>query len=344
LLKLRSAFVFVLLLPVLAVAAASRPTSPAVVAFDVTRPEIREFARDVAARNGLASEDILALLAQARPQASILEAMQRPAERALAWWEYRDRFLTEQRINAGVQFWREHRVELERVAAERGVPAEYVVAILGVETVYGRSTGRYRVLDALATLSFDYPPRAAFFRKELEQFLLMARDGDVDPLETTGSYAGAMGAPQFMPSSFRNFAVDGSRNGRRDLWRDWSDVFASVANYFVEHGWRSGEPVLAESTGSNAADDPASFRLDRQDTVASLQQRGYRFDTPLHGEAAAWLVPAELADGPSWRVGFQNFYVITRYNRSTRYAMAVNDLAVAVRGRFAELAAATPAP
>jgi membrane-bound lytic murein transglycosylase B len=340
--KLRIAAALLVLLPNLAAAAGSRPAAPAPDTFDVTREEIREFARDVAGRNGFVAEDVLALLAQARPQKSILEAMERPAERTLAWWEYRERFLTEQRIAAGVKFWRDHRTLLERIAAERGVPPEYLVAILGVETAYGRSTGRYRVLDALATLSFDYPPRAPFFRRELEQFLLMAREGEVDPLKATGSYAGAMGAPQFMPSSFRHFAVDATRNGKRDLWNDWSDVFASIANYFVEHGWRSGEPVLADSTGSHPADDPQTFRLDGTDTVGALKQRGYRFETPLADAAAAWLVPAEQADGPAWRVGFQNFYVITRYNRSTRYAMAVNDLAVELRARVADVAAAAP--
>jgi membrane-bound lytic murein transglycosylase B len=196
------------------------------------------------------------------------------------------------------------------------------------------------VLDALSTLSFDFPARAPYFRRELEQYLLMARDGDVDPLKTTGSYAGALGAPQFMPSSFRRFAVDGSEDGRRNLWDDWSDVFASVCNYLVEHGWRSGEPVLVESTGSNPSDDPEAFRLDASDTVGAIRARGYRFDAPLQADATAWLVPAEQAAGPAWRVGFQNFYVITRYNRSIRYAMAVHDLAAALRARIEPATAA----
>lgn len=323
------------LLPALVVAADPRPSE----VFDVTRDDIREFARDVAERNGMQSGEIIALLGQAKPLNAILAAMERPAERTLAWYEYRERFLTAQRIEAGAKFWREHQAELERVSTERGVPAEYLVAILGVETVYGRSTGRYRVLDALATLSFDYPPRAAYFRQELEQFLLLARDREVDPLKTTGSYAGAMGAPQFMPSSYRRFAVDETGNGRRDLWSNWSDVFASIANYFVEHGWKTGEPVLVDSVGINPADDPAAFRFDRADTVGAIRERGYRFDTTQPADAPAWLVPAERADGPAWRVGFNNFYVISRYNRSSRYAMAVNDLAVALRARVGQLAA-----
>jgi membrane-bound lytic murein transglycosylase B len=331
------AFLFIALLPVLAAGADAQPAT-----FDTKRPDIVEFAREVSERTGIKRGEILKLIGKAKPQASIIEAMDRPAERVLAWWEYRERFLTEQRIEAGAAFWRAHRAELDRVSAERGVPPEYLVAILGVETVYGRSTGRYRVLDALSTLSFEYPARSAYFRKELEQFLLMAHEGAVDPLAVKGSYAGAMGAPQFMPTSFRTWAVDESGNGRRDLWQDWPDVFASIANYFIEHGWRTGEPVLAESSGTHPADDPAAFRLDPKDTVDSLKQRGYRFDTSLPAEAPAWLVPAELATGPAWRVGFGNFYVITRYNRSPRYAMAVNDLAVAVRERVNAVAAVGP--
>jgi membrane-bound lytic murein transglycosylase B len=332
---------FSALLPALVSGAEPKPRE----VFDITRDDIREFALDVAARNGMESAQILSLLGQAAPQGSIIALMDKPAERTLAWWEYRERFLTDQRIDAGVRFWREHRAELARVSAARGVPAEYLVAIVGVETHYGRSTGRYRVLDALATLAFDYPARAPYFRQELEQFLLMARDKEVDPLTAKGSYAGAMGAPQFMPSSFRRYAVDATGNGRRDLWKDWSDVFDSVANYFVEHGWQAGGPVLTAplvATNTAAGDDPANFRFDRDDTVGAIRERGYRFETPLAPDARAWLVPAEQAEGPAWRVGFNNFYVISRYNRSSRYAMAVSDLASAVRERAGELAAVKP--
>ncbi|MET0291745.1 MAG: lytic murein transglycosylase B [Steroidobacteraceae bacterium] len=326
------------LLPALSLGADARPRQ----VFDVTRDDIREFAQGVADRNGMESATIITLLGKAKPQNSILEAMDKPAERSLAWYEYRERFLTDQRIEAGLRFWREHRTELTRVSNERGVPPEYLVAILGIETQYGRTTGRYRVLDALATLAFDYPARSAYFRQELEQFLLMARDKEIDPLTTTGSYAGAMGAPQFMPSSFRKFAVDENGKGHRDLWKDWSDVFGSVANYFVVHGWQPGGPVLVDSVGINPVDDPAAFRFDRKDTVGAIRERGYRFESTLAPDAPAWLVPAEQADGPAFRVGFNNFYVISRYNRSSRYAMAVSDLASALRSRAGEVAAASP--
>ncbi len=225
------------------------------------------------------------------------------------------------------------------MSTERGVPAEYLVAILGVETVYGRSTGRYRVLDALATLSFDYPPRAAYFRQELEQFLLLARDREVDPLNDHRLVRGRNGCTAV-------HAVELSPvRGRRDGQRQARPVVQLVGRV-REHRQllrrarlATGEPVLVDSVGINPADDPAAFRFDRADTVGAIRERGYRFDTTQPADAPAWLVPAERADGPAWRVGFNNFYVITRYNRSSRYAMAVNDLAVALRARVGQLAA-----
>ncbi len=315
-------------------AAAATPTPPAPpTAFDVSRPEISAFITQAAAHTGLASSEIEALLSQAQSQPAILEAMSRPAERVLPWWQYRARFLEAQRIKAGVQFWEQHRELLTRVERERGVPAEYLVAIVGIETSYGRVMGRYRVLDALATLGFDYPPRGEYFRKELEQFLLMTREEQLDPLVVRGSYAGAMGAPQFMPSSYRRYAVDEDQQGRRDLWTDWSDVLASVANYFVENGWQTGEPVLADSTVDHDGDDPLGFQLTLGETLGSIRARGYAVQSPLPDSAPAMLVPAEQEQSMSWRVGFTNFFVITRYNRSPRYAMAVHDLAQALRAQ-----------
>jgi membrane-bound lytic murein transglycosylase B len=310
--------------------AADRPAR-----FDLDRSEIRAFVVDVSQRNALDAQRIDSLLGSAEVQDSILDAMTRPAEKTLPWWQYRARFLTSDRIAAGLRFWAQHRERLEQIAAVRGVPPQYVLAILGIETLYGRHTGRYRVLDALATLAFDYAPRGEFFRGELEQFLLMARDGEVDPLSARGSYAGAMGIPQFIPSSFRKYAVDGDANGSRDLWNDADDAIASVANYFVESGWQRDEPVLAEVTScasvADGGDDVATPRaLSLDDTVGSLRSRGYVFATPLPDAAPAMLVAAEAETGPAWRVGFRNFHTITRYNRSARYAMAVNDLAQAL--------------
>ena len=309
-------------------------TSPGL---DVSREDIRQFVDSMAHRHRFNRDELTALLAEAQPQPRILEAIQRPAERTLAWWEYRQRFLTAERIDGGVQIWQQHPEALARIAAQTGVPAEYLIAITGVETFYGRQTGRYRVFEALATLGFDYPPRAEFFRKELEQFLMMAREEKLDPRQPLGSYAGAMGIPQFMPSSFRRFAVDGSGDGQRNLWEQGADVFASVGNYLREHGWRAGQPVLVDARIETAVDDPANAKLALNETVATLRGRGYQFEAALPDGATAMLVPAQLQDALSWRIGFRNFYAITRYNRSPLYAMAVNDLAQQIAARYRQL-------
>jgi len=260
--------------------------------------------------------------------------MNRPLEKTAPWWEYRERLLTQERIDRGVQFWLDHKLALERIAAQYRVPPEYLVAIIGVETFYGRSTGRYRVIDVLATLAFDYPQRGSYFRGELEQFLLLARENKLDPLTTTGSYAGALGVPQFMPSVYRRYAVDADTDKRRDLWGNWDDILASVANYLDEHGWTAGAPVLAETT----LDPDPSFQIETHNlelnqTVAALAAHGVKVDLDVPADTPVVLLSAEQRDGPAYRVGFHNFYVITRYNISARYAMTVHDLAVAIAAR-----------
>ena len=299
--------------------------------FDLERPEIKAFLDDVAQRNDIARSQLVALLRTAQPQPKIVELISKPAERVVPWWEYRERFLTEDRIALGVEFWNEHREHLDRIATERGVAPEYIVAIIGVETKFGRIMGRYRVLDALATLAFDYPPRSEFFRKELEEFVLLTREESLQPADALGSYAGAMGGSQFMPSSYRKFAVDADGDGKRDLWKNWDDVIASTANYFHEHGWETGGPVLSEVD----LDPEPTFTIDTRnlklnETVASLDQQGVHVKTKLPPETPALIVSAEQKDGPGYRVGFRNFEVITRYNRSVKYAMTVNDLAEAI--------------
>jgi membrane-bound lytic murein transglycosylase B len=333
------------LLPFALVAASpsSVPAPPASEpgAYDLGRPEIQQFVAEVSARHGLAADDVAGLLAAGRFQPRIIEAMTRPAERVSPWFEYRARFVTQRRIDEGVAFLDAHRSRLEAAEQATGVDPCYIVAIIGVETFYGRNTGSWRVLDALMTLGFDYPPRATFFRGELEQFLLLVREERIDPRAALGSYAGAMGAPQFIPSSYRRFAVDGGGDGRRDLFLDWDDVIASVANYFAEHGWQRNGAVLAEADADPALMatlDPRNLELNA--TAASLRAAGVRFSAPVPDDAPAILLPAELADRPAVRVGFGNFRVITRYNRSIRYAMAVHDLAEAIRERAAEQAAA----
>ena len=300
--------------------------------FDLARADIAAFVERMVAR-GFTREAVYALLGKAEPQPKIIEAMNRPAEKSLAWWEYRARFLDNERIDAGARLWREHRELLDAIAMKRHVQPEYVLGIIGVETYFGRIMGRYRVLDALTTLSFDYPARGEFFQRELEQFLLLTRSGEIDPQTALGSYAGAMGAAQFMPSSFQNFAVDESGSGHRDLWTDWADIFASVANYLAQHGWEYGQPVLAEATLGSAPEPtlPASVTLN--ETLGALRGRGMQVTSLLDDATRCMAIAAPLSDGMSYRVGFRNFYVITRYNHSPLYAMAVNDLAQAISAR-----------
>jgi membrane-bound lytic murein transglycosylase B len=304
-------------------------------ALDVKRADVKEFVAHMHEAYGFKKHALRKLMKSAQSQQSILDAMQKPAEKAKQWYEYRAIFLTERRIREGVDFWTAHRSALESAEARSGVPAEYIGAIVGVETFYGRNTGSYRVLDALATLAFDYPARAKFFRDELEQYLVLTRDAHLDPLSLKGSYAGAMGAPQFMPSNYRRFAIDADADGRVDLWRSWPDVCASVGNYLREFGWRPGEAVLSEATV--AADRTADLdgrKLALADTVQSLHDKGIAFDTSLPADAPTLLIAADEADGVHWRVGYNNFYAITRYNHSALYAMAVYELAGALRQRM----------
>ena len=301
-------------------------------ALDTSRPEVRKFIARVVKQDSFNKRRLRALLGAAQSQPSILEAMEKRAEKAKLWFEYRAIFLTEKRIQDGADFWLAHRAELLQSSSASGVAPEYIVAILGVETSYGRATGHYRVLDALATLAFDYPSRAKFFQDELEAFLLLTREASVDPLTATGSYAGAMGAPQFMPSNYRRYAVDATKDGRIDLWTNWPDICASVGNYFREHGWVAGEPVISEATLDAAAPGaPDGRALTMDETVGSLHSKGVHFDAALPASAAAVLIAADESDAVHWRVGYHNFYVITRYNHSMLYAMAVFDLAQAVR-------------
>lgn len=299
---------------------------------DTHRADVKDFIAQMSEQHEFKKRQVRRLLKAAQSQPAILEAMDRPAEKAKPWYEYRSLFLSDRRIREGTEFWLAHRQELDRASIRSGVPPEYIAAILGVETYYGRLTGTYRVLDALATLAFDYPPRAKFFRDELEQFLLLTRDFNMDPLTVKGSYAGAMGAPQFMPSNYRRFAVDANSDGRIDLWNSWPDVCESVGHYLREHGWNEGEPVLAEASvdpAKAAGLDGHTLALD--ETVGSLKAKGVSFESAMPDEAPAILIAADEADGVHWRVGYNNFYAITRYNHSALYAMAVYELAAAVK-------------
>jgi membrane-bound lytic murein transglycosylase B len=306
-------------------------------ALDRSREDVRAFEEEMERNNGFDAAWLGTLLDQAESLPRIIELMSRPAERVKPWHEYRDHFLTRQRIEEGARFWEDHRAKLAEVESRTGVAQQVIVAILGVETFYGRITGKIRVIDALSTLAFDYPPRSSYFRAELEQFLLLTREEAVDPTVATGSYAGAMGYPQFMPRSYRAYAVDGDADGRRDLWSSTDDVIASVANYLAEHGWRAGEPVVVPAQlGFPDAEGLVAGSIVTDETVGSLRAKGLEFDTTLPDDAPALFVDVAGNDGPELRAGFHNFSVITRYNRSVLYALAVNDLGEAIRKRVTE--------
>ena len=313
--------------------ASAAETTPAAGFVDPTRGDVAAFIDEMVAEHDFDRDELAGLLARARIKASIIEKISTPAEKKLSWGEYRRIFITDERIGAGADFWLEHRPMLERIARGSGVPVEMLVGIIGVETYFGRITGRDRVIDALATLAFEYPPRAKFFRKELIEFLILAREEQLDALAPTGSYAGAMGRPQFMPSSFRAYAVDATGDGKRDIWENWADVAGSIANYFVEHGWREGEEVSARATlGSqwqSEAPQPKNT-LKASATVASLSEDGVIFATGMTGDADAELLSYENDDGLEHWVGFHNFFVITRYNRSAMYALAVHQLGLEI--------------
>ncbi len=299
--------------------------------------EVAPFVREVTARSSrLDPGEVRRILEQARVLPEVLERIARPAE-AMPWYRYRRIFLTEERIAGGVRFAAEQREVLERAHRRFGVEPAVVSAIIGVETFYGRHHGHLRVLDSLATLAFRYPRRGAFFRAELEQFLLLAGEEAVDPLATLGSYAGAMGLPQFIPSSYRRYAVDFDGDGRRDLLASTADAVGSVANYLAEHGWRDGEPVAfpARVEGEGYRELLAAG-LRPGTALARFADYGVRVEGG-EDDGGAWraaLLELEGEDGPRYWAVLGNFYVITRYNRSPLYAMAVHQLAAALRARI----------
>ncbi len=306
---------------------------------DISQAAVVAFIDEMVAEHGFDPDSLRATLSKARVKQSIIEKISTPAERRLSWGEYRKIFLTRERIAAGAAFWLENREMLERIRKETGVSVEMIVGIIGVETYYGRITGRDRVLDALATLAFHYPPRARFFRSQLVEFLMLAREEELDAAEPMGSYAGAMGRPQFMPSSFRAYAVDATGDGKRDIWNNWADVAGSVANYFVEHGWRSGEQVVTRATlghAWNGAVPEAKNKLSAKETVAALSDKGVMFATDLPGNSKAELLTFENARGTEHWVGFHNFFVITKYNRSSMYALAAYQLGQEVAAEVAK--------
>ena len=314
-------------------------------------PNADQFIAKAVDEYGLSADEVRAVLQDAQFQQSIVDAISRPAE-GKPWFEYRKIFLTDKRIDDGVTFWKEHRELIARAAEKFGVDEDVIVAIIGVETFYGRITGNYRTIDALVTLGFYYPQnlksdRSGFFSSELLQFLKLAMDEGLPVTEITGSYAGAMGMGQFMPSSYREYAVDFDGDGRRDLWRSIDDAVGSVANYLKRHKWQAGQPVAVRMTVSKEADFKA---LDENKykpslTVAEWKEKGFIPDVEVPSDTPAAVLKLPEADRHGYWMVFDNFYVITRYNRSPLYAMAVYDLSQAIKHKYerdADQSVATP--
>jgi len=263
---------------------------------------------------------------------SILDAIQRPAEKKFLWYQYRKIFLKEKRIKEGVKFWLDNRLKLEEAEKKFGVPPEIITAIIGVETFYGRNSGNYRVIDSLSTLAFHYPKRAAFFLSELEHFLLLAREQNFDPEKLKGSYAGAMGMPQFISSSYRNYAIDFDNDNVVDIWHNTNDVIGSVANYFFEHGWKNNEPIISKvmiegSQYKNILDKSLELNINRTD----LKKYGILTNLDFHDYEKLKLFEFKLENSSEFWLAQKNFYVITRYNHSKLYAMAVYQLAQKIK-------------
>jgi len=293
----------------------------------VARKDVQEFMRDMVTKHDFKETYLQSVFAGAVFKQSIINAISRPAEKVLTWKEYRKIFVTDQRIRGGRTFIQKHRKAFRRAEKSYGVPTSIIAAVIGVETLYGRRMGTYRVLDSLATLAFDYPPRAEFFRKQLEEFLLLVREEQQNESELLGSYAGAMGFGQFIPSSYRVYAVDFDADGVRDIWNNPVDAIGSVANYLHAHGWRSGHAIAMMVPAPNLQSQGlfGSELLPRIE-VKELRRENILSDWPGDGENVASPLLFNGEQGKEYWLGLYNFYVITRYNHSKLYAMAVYQL------------------
>ncbi len=295
-------------------------------------PGLTAFIDEMHQTHGFNKAELESTFDEVQVKDSILKAIARPAEKSKPWFDYRKIFITDKRINGGVNFWHEHESALTRAEEEYGVPAEIIIAILGVETSYGGNVGSYRVIDALSTLAFRYPPRSPFFRKELGHFLQLTREENMSALRPIGSYAGAMGLGQFMPSSYLAYAVDFDHDGHRDIWTNPVDAIGSIANYLKRHGWQRGETIAHKTQ----VEDGIPTDLLEKGTKPSLQRheltaQHVSYQTlPSDADKVA-LITLTQEEGEEYWLTRQNFYSITRYNHSRMYAMAVTQLAELIR-------------
>ena len=298
------------------------------------RTDVVSFIDEMVAEYGYNAEELNDILGRVELSEKVIAAITRPAE-AFPWHRYRSIFLKPGRIKGGAEFWRRNRAQLERASETYGVPVEIMVAVIGVETKYGRITGGFKVINSLSTLAFDYPKRSRFFTSELKHFLVLAREQSLDPFMLSGSYAGAMGIPQFMPSSYRAYAVDFDEDGLTDIWDNSADAIGSVGNYFREHGWREGAGITSPATAPDA-DIPALLTsgLKPELTMAAMAEAGITAEDDIDAAEHVKLLQLENKDGYEYWLARHNFYVITRYNHSALYAMAVYQLAEAIRAQY----------
>ncbi|GJM10702.1 MAG: lytic murein transglycosylase B [Lysobacteraceae bacterium] len=303
---------------------------------ETLHPGADQFIATMVDEHGFDAAEVEALLRDAKVREDILKAMRRPAE-GLPWHRYRPIFMTDKRVSGGVDFYTRHADTFAAAEKKFGVPVEVIAAIIGVETQYGDITGKHRVLDALVTLGFHYPPRATFFRGELEQFLILSEEEQLPPSEILGSYAGAMGLGQFIPSSYRHYSVDGDGDQQRDLWRSIPDAIFSVANYLAVHGWVEGEPVALMLSGDGKP--PADTKLPLSPTWPSNEILSWGFEPTAEADPSrlATLIELEQLDAMEYWLGYKNFYVISRYNHSKLYSMAVYQLSQALKAAGVDL-------
>ena len=315
----------------LTLAGCAAGTTGATAAAAPLRPELETFIGQMVERHGFTQAELESIFRMAQFKPAIVNAISRPAT-SKPWYEFRPMLVTPQRVTDGVVFWNSHASTLERARKEFGVPEEIIIAIIGVETNYGVQTGKHRVLDALTTLAFDYPKRAAFFRDELEHYLLLGREQRSDLLSIKGSYAGAIGVPQFMPSSYRRYAVDFDNDGKVDLSGSTVDAIGSVANYLKGYGWETEQAIVASALVNGENYREAIYAGERPAyTVERMRKLGIAPRAALPGDRQATLIELENETGNEHWLGFNNFYVITRYNRSVNYAMSVLQLADEIR-------------
>ncbi len=298
-------------------------------------PKVKKFIHEMVEEHSFVSAELNQLFSKVTRSDNVLSAISKPAEKKLTWGEYRKIFLGEKRSLQGVEFWKVHRADLERAYQKYGVPPEIIIAILGIETRYGKFSGKYKVMDSLSTLAFYYPKRGKFFRQQLKEFLLLTKHQGIDPLSLTGSYAGAMGIPQFIPSSFRHYAIDFDNDNLIDIWSNPTDAIGSVANYFHAHKWmRDQETTIRASVTGNAHNDAPKNALKPTLSIYDLKEFNVSPSQNINNQSAYSLLELEQASGVEYWIGMHNFYVITRYNHSHLYAMAAYQLSENIKQKY----------